>query len=92
MLSKQEKGELLIFIWNFFYDRFVQNFPARALVVDLNDEDIILFKYFIGAIKSNHLDFKFLFECLFGFSGILDQITSLKIVNSIRLMDENHEQ
>ena len=92
VLSKQGKSELLIFIWNFFYDRFVQNFPARALVVDLNDEDIILFKYFIGAIKSNNLDFKFLYECLFGFSGILDQSTSLKIVNSLRLMDENHER
>lgn len=89
--SEQEKGELLIFIWNFFYNRFVQNLPARALMVDLADDDLNLFKYFTDALKSNILDFKFLYDCLVGFLGILDQPTSLKIIKSLKIMDENNE-
>jgi glycosyltransferase involved in cell wall biosynthesis len=91
MESKQQKSELLTFIWNFFFDRFVQNLAARSLMTDLSEEDYNLFKYFENALKSNLLDFNFLHDCLIGFLGILNETTSLKIIRSLKLMNENYE-
>jgi glycosyltransferase involved in cell wall biosynthesis len=89
--SKQQKNELLTFIWKFFFDRFVNNLPIRAMIVELSEEDVNLFKYFSDVLNSNLLNFKFLYDCLIGFLGILNENTSLRVINSLKLIDENND-
>jgi hypothetical protein len=78
-----KKSELLAFIWNFFTSRFNSNFSSRCLMAGLADEEISFIKYFISKINSEKLNFKAAYDCLIGFSSILNKETALKTINSI---------